>query len=76
MNGQSLKVKTVNGVGWSAIDNVIQYGITFIVGVVLARLLSPEDYGLIGIISIFTVVCNTLINAGFTNALIRKKDAS
>lgn len=76
MNGQSLKDKTVNGVGWSAIDNVIQYGITFIVGVVLARLLSPEDYGLIGIISIFTVVCNTLINAGFTNALIRKKDAS
>lgn len=72
----SLKNKTVKGVGWSAIDNVAQYGVTFIVSIVLARLLSPDDYGLIGLIAIFTAVCNTLINAGFTTALIRKKDAT
>lgn len=76
MSEQSLKDKTVKGVGWSAIDNVIQYSVTFLVGVILARILSPDDYGLIGIISIFTVICNTLVNAGFTNALIRKKDAT
>ena len=73
---QSLKDKTVKGVGWSVIDNLAQHGITFLVGVVLARLLTPEDYGLIGIIAIFTNVCIALINGGFTNALIRKKDVT
>lgn len=76
MSKQSLKDKTVEGVAWSGIDNIMQYAVTFVVGIVLARILSPDDYGLIGIISIFTVICNTLINAGFTNALIRKKDAT
>lgn len=76
MEEQSLKNKTVKGVGWSAIDNIAGHGVTFIVSVVLARLLTPEHYGLIGIIAIFTAVCQTLINAGFTTALIRKKDAT
>lgn len=75
MAEQSLKDKTVKGVAWSGIDNVAQFGVSFIVGIILARLLSPDDYGLIGIIGIFTTVCQTLINAGFTTALIRKKDA-
>lgn len=73
---ESLKDKTVKGVSWSAIDNVTQMGVTFLVSIVLAWLLSPDDYGLLGIIGIFTAVCNTIINAGFTTALIRKKDAT
>lgn len=76
MAEQSLKNKTVKGVAWSGIDNVAKYLVTFIVGIVLARLLSPDDYGLIGIISIFTVICQTVIDGGFLNALIRKKDVS
>lgn len=72
----SLKNKTVKGVGWSTIENVVQTGVTFVVSIVLARLLSPDDYGLIGIITIFTSVCTSLINAGFSTALIRKKDAT
>lgn len=76
MAKQSLKDKTIKGVTWSGIDNVAQFGVTFIVSIVLARLLSPDDYGLIGIISIFTAICQTLIYAGFSNALIRKKDVS
>ena len=76
MAKQSLKDKTVKGVGWSAIDNIVGHSVTFIVSLVLARILSPEHYGLIGIIAIFTAVCQTLINAGFTTALIRKKDAT
>lgn len=76
MKEQSLKDKTVKGVGWSAIDNVAQMGVSFLVSIVLARLLSPDDYGLIGIIAIFTAISQTLINAGFTTALIRKKDAT
>ena len=76
MGEQGLKDKTVKGVGWSAIDNVAQYAVTFIVGIVLARLLSPDDYGLIGIITIFTAVCTALVNGGFGSALIRKKDVT
>lgn len=73
---ESLKKKTVNGTLWSGIDNVVQTGVTFVVSIVLARLLTPDDYGLIGIIAIFTTVCTALINGGFTTALIRKKDAT
>jgi len=73
---ESLKRKTVKGVGWSAVDNIAGHSVTFIVSLVLARILSPDDYGLIGIIAIFTAVCQTLIKAGFTTALIRKKDAT
>lgn len=76
MQKESLKSKTVKGVGWSAADNFIQIGINFIVSIILARLLSPEHYGLIGIIAIFTEVGYALINSGFTSALIRKKDAT
>lgn len=76
MAEQGLKDKTVKGVGWSAIDNVAKYAVSFIVGIVLARLLSPDDYGLIGIISIFTTVCTALIDGGFGDALVRKKDVT
>ncbi len=76
MPEDSLKNKTVKGVAWSGIDNVVQFGVSFIVSIVLARLLSPDDYGLIGIIAIFTAVCTALINGGFTTALIRKKDVT
>ena len=76
MAEQSLKDKTVKGTFWSGIDNVAQFSVTFVVSIVLARLLSPDDYGLIGIITIFTAVCTALVNGGFTTALIRKKDAT
>lgn len=73
---ESLKQKTVKGMGWSALDNMAQYGMQFVVGIVLARLLSPDDYGLLGIVGIFTVICTALVNGGFSNALIRKKDVT
>ena len=74
MAEQSLKDKTVKGTIWSGIDNVAQYAVSFVVGIVLARLLSPDDYGLVGIITIFTAICTAVINGGFGSALIRKKD--
>lgn len=73
---QSLKDKTVKGVAWSGIDNVAHFGVSFLVSIVLARLLSPDDYGLIGLTAVFTAICTALINGGFTTALIRKKDAT
>lgn len=71
----SLRETTIRGVGWSFADTLSNQGVTFLVGVVLARLLSPEEYGLIGIITIFITVFNTIVDSGFSNALIRKNDA-
>lgn len=72
MAEQSLKEKTVNGTMWSAADAFLGQGVTFIVGLVLARLLSPEEYGLIGIVTIFTTIMFGIVDSGFSNSLIRK----
>ena len=71
----SLKDKTVNGTFWSAADAFLGQGVTFIVGLVLARILTPEEYGLIGIVTIFTTILLGFVDCGFGNALIRKQDA-
>ncbi len=72
----SLKDKTIKGIGWSAMDNVTKMGVTFVVSIILARLLSPDEYGLIGILLIFISIFNTIVDGGFTYALIRKRDAT
>ena len=72
MAEQSLKDKTIKGTFWSAADAFIGQGVTFIVGIILARILSPEEYGLIGIVTIFTTVMLGVVDSGFSNALIRK----
>ena len=73
---QSLKDKTVRGTFWSAADALLGHGVTFIVGIVLARILSPTEYGLIGICTIFTTVLTGIVDSGFSNSLIRKKDVT
>ncbi len=72
----SLKKKTLHGFGWSFVDNIGNQGVTFLVGVVLARLLTPNDFGLVAMITVFTAISNTFIDSGFTTALIRKQDCS
>lgn len=76
MMAESLTNKTIKGVCWSFMDSISNQGITFLVGLVLARLLTPEDYGMIGIIMIFISVFNSIVDSGFSNALIRKNDVS
>ena len=76
MAEQSLKDKTVKGTFWSAADAFLGQSVTFIVGIVLARLLSPEEYGLIGIVTIFTTVMLGIVDSGFSNSLIRKQKVS
>ena len=76
INQTSLKDKTVRGVGWSAADSFLGQGVSFLVGIVLARLLSPSEYGLIGIVTIFTTILTGFVDSGFSSALIRKKDIS
>lgn len=69
-----VKQQTLNGVKWSAIERFSIQGVTFLLGIVVARLLTPADYGLVGMVGIFFGVSQTLIDSGFGNALVRKPD--
>ena len=76
MSETSLKDKTIKGTFWSAADAFLGQGVTFLVGIVLARLLSPDEYGQIGICVIFNTVLYGIVDSGFSTALIRKKEVS
>ena len=70
----SLKNETIKGTFWSSIEKISLLGIQFVLQIVLARLLTPKDYGIIGILAVFLAISNTFIDSGFTSALIQKKD--
>lgn len=70
----SLKKKTVKGVAWTSLDQVAGLGFGFIIGVILARLLDPSDYGLLAMIAVFNSIAFAFMDSGFGNALIRKPD--
>jgi len=72
----SLKERTVRGMIWSFLDSFSAQIITFIVGIILARLLEPQVFGLVGMITIFIALSETFIGSGFGSALIRKSDCS
>jgi O-antigen/teichoic acid export membrane protein len=72
--GESLRNQTLKGVIWSAIERFSVQGIQFILGILLARLVEPAEYGLIALLSIFLAIAQTFIDSGFSNALIQKKD--
>lgn len=70
----SLKSKAAKGMAWSAFGTFSAQGISFIIGIILARILTPSDYGLIGMLAIFFAFSNMVIESGFSNALIQKID--
>jgi len=72
----TLKDKTITGLLWSFIDNTASAGISFIIGIVLARILSPREFGLVGMLYIFIAVSQSIMESGFSQALIRKKEPS
>lgn len=69
----SLKQKTVSGLTWSFVENMARQLIIFVIGVILARLLLPAEYGLFGIVSIFVGISRSFVNSGFNQALIQKQ---
>lgn len=73
---ESLKRKTVKGVVWSAVERFSVQGVQFLVTLVIARILDPKDFGLVGMLTIFLAVAQSLIDSGFSQALIRKQDRS
>lgn len=71
---QSLKQTTKKGLCWSAVGNVANQGMHFVFGIILARLLAPSDYGVIGMLTVFMCVVKVFIDCGFSQALIAKPD--
>lgn len=69
----SLKEKTAKGLFWGGISNFVQQVIGMAFGIAIARILSPDDYGLVAMLAIFTAIANTVMDSGFTTALINKK---
>ena len=70
----SLKSKAAKGILWSSFERFSVQGVQFFIMIIMARLLTPEDYGLIGMLTIFLAVAQSLIDSGFSQALIRKQD--
>lgn len=73
MTQKNLKKKAAAGMIWTSIQKFSKTGIRFISGIVLARLLTPYDYGCIGMLTIFLVLAEQFIDGGFGSALIQKK---
>ncbi len=69
----SLKQRAISGVIWASLQNSGQAAMTFVIGLVLARLLLPEDFGLIGMLFIFIAVSGAFVESGFGAALVQKK---
>ena len=70
----SLKKTALSGMVWTTLQQFSVQGINFIVSIILARLLSPEEFGLVGMIGVFIIVGNTLYTSGLTQSLIRTKN--
>ena len=70
----SLKSKTVKGVMWSSIDRFTTQGISFVFSMLIARMLLPSDYGVIGMLAVFMAVANCFVDSGFGTALVRKNE--
>ena len=70
----NLKEKTLSGLFWSFFERVGAQLVSFIVSIVLARLLMPEEYGVIAIVLVFINICNVFINSSFSQALVQKKE--
>lgn len=75
-NIKNLRSRTITAFSWNLFEGISSQGVTFLIGIILARLLTPKDFGLIGIITAFIMVSNSIVDGGLSNALIRKLDAN
>lgn len=71
---ESIKKDTIKGSKWTIIEKISLQGIQFVIGLILARLLSPSDFGVVGMLAVFIAISQTFVDGGFSNALIRKTD--
>ena len=70
----NIKKKAVKGVAWSAIERFSVQGVQFIISIILARLLTPNDFGLVAIVLVFSTIFQAINESGFNTALVHKQD--
>jgi len=73
---KSLKQKAISGIIWNFLGGGIYQIINFVGGIILARILDPEEFGLIGMVTIFIALSQSFVDSGFSQALIRKRDCT
>lgn len=76
MSESNLKQKTKVGIFWNLFEKIIVQIISFVLNIILARLLSPTEYGTLGLLSVFLIFSNVFVESGFSRALIQKRDCS
>jgi O-antigen/teichoic acid export membrane protein len=72
----NLRSKTIGALSWKFLESIGVQGVRFVIGIALARLLFPEQFGLIGMLTIFIAVAQSFLDSGFGAALIQKRDAT
>lgn len=72
----SLKTQFLSGVAWTSISRFGSLGIQFLVTIILARLLNPEDFGVIALLTVFIAIAQILLDSGFGDALIQRESNS
>ena len=70
----SVKAQSIAGFKWNIIGHAFAKGVQFALGLLIARMLMPEDYGVIGMLAIFMAIAQAFVDSGFGNALTRKID--
>ncbi|MFW6016407.1 MAG: oligosaccharide flippase family protein, partial [bacterium] len=75
MKDESIRNSVLGGLFWKFSERIGAQLITFIVSITLARLLTPEEFGVIAIVIVFITIANVFVESSFGNALIQKKDA-
>lgn len=74
--GDNLKTKAARGLIWGVIGNGGMQVASLVFGIFLSRLLSPADYGMVGVLTVFTAVAGIFVEAGFINAIVNKREAT
>ena len=75
MNNENLKNSIFSGVFWKFAERILAQGVSFIVSVILARILMPSDYGIVALILVFINIADVFVTSGFSTALVQNKDA-
>lgn len=74
-SNRDLKRKTFSGMIWKFLERICAQGVSLVISIILARLLMPDDYSVVSIVTIFFAFCNVLISGGLNTSLIQKKDS-
>ena len=76
MDSENLKNSIFSGVFWKFAERILAQGVSFIVSVILARILMPSDYGIVALILVFINIANVFVTSGFSTALVQNKEAN